>query len=190
VAGVILNALLLDVPERVATARLEMRATRAGRGGEIHEAFLESHPQLRPWMPWAAQEQSIEQAERHCREMQARWYAREEIDFIFYRRDDGLLVGKGGLHTIDWTVPKFEIGYWIRTSCAGQGFATEATLGLVELARSALGAHRLEICSDARNAASRRVAEKSGFDLEGIHRSARRDTSGALSDACTYARVF
>ena len=71
-----------------------------------------------------------------------------------------------------------------------QGFATEAALGLVELARSALGAHRVEICSDARNAASRRVAEKSGFELEGIHRSARRDTSGALSDACTYARVF
>jgi RimJ/RimL family protein N-acetyltransferase len=190
VAGVILNALLLDIPERVGTARIELRATRAGHGAAIHEAFLESHPQLRPWMPWAAQEQSIEQAERHCREMQVRWHAREEIDFMFFRRADGLLIGKGGLHTIDWTVPKFEIGYWIRTSCAGQGYATEAALGLVDLARTSLGAHRIEISSDARNAASRRVAAKCGFDLEGIHRSARRDTSGALSDACTYARVF
>jgi len=188
--GVLLNSLLLDIPERFETGRLEMRATRAGHGAEIHEAFMESHPQLRPWLPWAVEQQSLEQSERHCREMQARWHSREEIDFLIHRRADGLLVGKGGLHTIDWTVPKFEIGYWIRTSCAGQGYATEAALGLTELARTALGARRVEICSDARNAASRRVAEKCGFELEGIHRLARRDTAGGLSDACTYARIF
>ncbi|MEO5692372.1 MAG: GNAT family N-acetyltransferase [Usitatibacter sp.] len=188
--GVLLNALLLDVPERFETPRLHIRATRAGHGAMIHEAFMESHPQLRPWLPWAVEHQGLEHAERHCREMQARWHSREEIDFVFLRRGDGSFVGKGGLHTIDWTVPKFEIGYWIRTSCAGQGFATEATQGLVELARSSLSAHRMEICSDARNLPSRRVAEKCGFELEGIHRLARRDTAGELSDACTYARVF
>ena len=122
--------------------------------------------------------------------MQARWHAREELDFCFYRRRDGLLVGKGGLHTIDWSVPKFELGYWIRSSCVSQGFATEAALGLVELARTHLRARRLEISCDARNAASRRVAEKCGFELEGILRQSRRDTSGELADACIFARVF
>jgi RimJ/RimL family protein N-acetyltransferase len=58
------------------------------------------------------------------------------------------------------------------------------------MARSALGAVRLEIRSDARNAASRRVAEKCGFELEGILRRARRDAAGDLADACVYARVF
>jgi len=188
--GVILQALLLDVPERFETQRLQLSATRAGYGAEIHEAFMESHPQLRPWLPWAVEQQSLEEAERHCREMQARWHAREEIDFVFHRRSDGHFVGKGGLHTIDWRVPKFEIGYWIRTSCAGQGYASEAAEGLARFARNALGANRIEICSDARNAPSRRVAEKCGFELEGIHRFARRDNAGALSDACTYAKVF
>lgn len=188
--GVLLNALLLDVPERFETRRLEMRATRAGQSLQIHEAFLESHPELRPWLPWAVERQSLEQAERHCREMQARWHAREEIDFLFFERSGGSFVGKGGLHTIDWSVPKFEIGYWIRTSRSRQGFATEAALGLTEFARDALGARRVEICCDARNAASRRVAEKAAFELEGLHRLARRDTDGGLSDACTYARVF
>jgi RimJ/RimL family protein N-acetyltransferase len=188
--GVLLNALLLDVPERFETRRLEMRATRAGHGAEIHEAFMESHTQLRPWLPWAVEQQSLEQAERHCREMQARWHAREEIDFLFHRRADGRFVGKGGLHTIDWTVPKFEIGYWIRTPAARQGLASEAALALLGLARERLGARRLEITSDARNAPSRRVAEKCGFTLEGILRQSRRDNAGELADACMYARTF
>lgn len=188
--GVLLSALLLDVPERLETRRLAMHATRSGHGVLIHEAFMESHADLRPWLPWAVERQSLEQAERHCREMQARWHAREEIDFLFLDRGDGAFIGKGGLHTIDWSVPKFEIGYWIRTSRARQGFATEAAIGLAEFARTSLGARRVEICCDARNVASRRVAEKSGFALEGIHRLARRDNDGVLSDACTYAMVF
>ena len=187
---VLLHALLLDIPEVVKTPRLTLEATRAGRGAQIGPAVNESYAQLKPWMPWAQEPQSQEDSEAHCRTMQARWHAREEIDYCFLRTADGLLVGKGGLHTIDWSLPKFEIGYWIRTSCAGQGFATEASQALAGMARSALGAVRLEIRSDARNAASRRVAEKCGFELEGILKRARRNASGELADACVYAKVY
>jgi RimJ/RimL family protein N-acetyltransferase len=34
------------------------------------------------------------------------------------------------------------------------------------------------------------VAEKSGFELEGIRRKSRRDAHGKLADSCMYARVF
>jgi ribosomal-protein-serine acetyltransferase len=188
--GVILQALLLDIPETLETERLVLRATRAGWGPLINAAVLDSHAQLRAWMPWAAEVQSLETAEKHCREEQAKWHAREELDFCFFRKPDTVFVGKGGLHTIDWSVPKFEIGYWIRTDCARNGFATEATLGLAAFARDSLGARRLEITSDARNAPSRRVAEKSGFVLEGIRRNSRRDSAGELADSCMYARTF
>ena len=186
----ILEALLLDVPEEIATERLALRATRAGMGAAVAAAVRESRKELERWMAWARNARSAPESERHCREMQLRWYAREEFDFCFHRRTDGLLVGKGGLHTIDWAVPKFEIGYWIRSACVRQGLATEATLGLVRMACEKLGANRIEITSDARNAASRRVAEKSGFELEGIRRSSRRDAQGKLADSCLYARVL
>jgi len=188
--GVILQALLLDVPEALDTPRLALRATRAGAGAQINAAFVESREELRAWMPWARNAMSVEQSEEHCRTMLARWHAREELDFCFHERAGGGLVGKGGLHTIDWSIPKFEIGYWIRTSRTGQGFATEAALGLVEFARAHLGARRIEITSDARNVASRRVAEKCGFELEGIRRASRRDAQGELADSCMYARLF
>lgn len=188
--GVILQALLLDIPESLATPRLALRATRAGMGPVVNAAVLESLGMLKPWMPWAQAPQALEAAEEHCRDMQAKWHAREMLDFCFHRRDDGEFVGKGGLHTIDWRVPKLEIGYWIRTSCAGRGYATEATGALVEFARGALGARRVEIGCDAQNRASRRVAEKNGFALEGVLRQARRGVDGTLRDACVYARVF
>lgn len=188
--GVILQALLLDIPESLETSRMWLRATRAGDSAEINAAVLESCAELRPWMSWAREVPSIEASEKHCAEMHAKWLSREVLDFRFVRKSDGLVVGKGGLHTIDWTVPKFEVGYWIRSSCAGQGLATEVTLALLALARDHLGARRVEITCDARNAPSRRVAEKCGFPLEGILRQSRRGTDGELADSCMYAVVF
>jgi ribosomal-protein-serine acetyltransferase len=187
---VILHALLLDVPEELETERLVLRATRAGEGAAVCEAVAESFAELKRWMPWAQQPMTREDCEKHCRDMQAKWHARETLDFCFFHKADARLAGKGGLHTIDWTVPKFEIGYWIRSRDARQGVATEATSALVEFARARLGAKRVEITSDARNMASRRVAEKSGFALEGVLRQSRRDTAGALADSCMYARTF
>jgi RimJ/RimL family protein N-acetyltransferase len=186
----ILHALLLEIPETVKTSRLTLEATRAAASDAIHAAVLESHEDLKRWMPWAAEPQKPEDARAHCATMTAKWHAREELDFCFVRDDDGVLVGKGGLHTIDWSIPKFEIGYWIRSSCASHGYATEAADGLAAMAREVLGAVRLEIRSDARNHASRRVAEKCGFGLEGILRRSRRDNAGDLADSCMYAKVY
>ena len=184
------KALLLDIPERLETANLTLAATRAGMGRAVHDGLVESMDELKRWMPWARVDQVLEETETHCRDEQARWHARREIDFCFFAKGTGDFVGKGGLHTIDWAVPKFEVGYWIRSSCAGRGIASEATAALVALARDHLGAKRVEITCDARNAPSRRVAEKSGFTLEGIHRNARRDNAGELADKCMYAITF
>jgi RimJ/RimL family protein N-acetyltransferase len=189
-AAGLVGALKLEIPEKIETARLQLRATRMGHEQAVHEAVLESLDRLRPWMPWARSGLSAEDSATHCRESELKWHSREILDFCFFDRESGEFVGKGGLHTIDWGVPKFEIGYWIRSSREARGYATEACTAMAAFARLQLGAHRLEVTSDTRNAASRRVAEKSGFALEGVMRNRRRDTSGRLADACLYARVF
>lgn len=188
--GVLLQALLLEIPEVFETERLVLRAPCVESAAAIAEAVAESIEELRPWMAWASKTRSAADSEQHCRDMLAKWQSREELDFTFTDKAGGHMVGKGGLHTIDWAIPKFEIGYWIRSSCTRRGYATEAATGLVEFARDVLGARRVEITSDARNVASRRVAEKCGFVLEGIRRHSRRDAAGALADSCMYARVF
>jgi len=64
-----------------------------------------------------------------------------------------------------------EIGYWLRADARGRGLMTRA---LVLIAAAALeqGAARVQLRADVENVASRRVAERAGFTLEGVLRSA------------------
>lgn len=59
------------------------------------------------------------------------------------------------------------IGYWIDQSYAGRGFTTQAVNLLTEYGFSVLALHRIEINLRPENTASRRVAEKAGYLLEG-----------------------
>jgi ribosomal-protein-alanine N-acetyltransferase len=59
------------------------------------------------------------------------------------------------------------IGYWIDRAYAGRGYTTEAVNLLTEYGFSVLALHRIEINLRPENAASRRVAEKAGYVLEG-----------------------
>lgn len=181
------RALLLNIPERIETERMILRAAKLGDGPEAFEAVLESVNELKPWMPWVHPEPRLAGSIEFHANAQAKWYSREMLDFQWHDKATRRLIGKGGFHTINWDVPKFEIGYWVRTSMAGHGYCTEAVNALVAFSRRELGAKRLEICSDPRNLKSRHVAERCGFVLEGILRRNMRDPCGDLRDSCMYA---
>ena len=185
-----LRARLLPIPEQIETERMILRATRADDAPETFLAVLESFNELAPWMPWVHPEPKLAGSEAFNQEAQFKWVSREMLDFQWIDKTSGELIGKGGFHTINWEIPKFEIGYWVRTSVGGRGYCTEAVNALVAFSKQQLGAKRLEICSDPRNEKSRRVAERCGFALEGILRRNMRDPYGGLRDSCMFARVF
>ena len=182
------DPILRDFPEQFESERLLIRAPLPGDGAEIHAAITESLDELRPWMPWAHLDQSVEDIEANVRHARAEFLARHDMRLHLYLRDGGAFVGSSGLHRIDWTVPRFEIGYWIRTSMTGRGFATEATRRIADYAFDELGAERVEIWCDAANERSAAVAERAGFAFEARLIRNRRDTSGALTDSLCFAR--
>jgi ribosomal-protein-serine acetyltransferase len=105
-------------------------------------------------------------------------------------KENGMMIGGSGLHRIDWSIPKFEIGYWARTSHAGQGYITEAVNGITRFAFETLGAQRVEIRCDVKNERSAAVARRAGFALEGTLRQDARDhISGGLRDTHIFAQV-
>lgn len=65
-----------------------------------------------------------------------------------------------------------EIGYWMRSEARGRGVMTRALLLVARWAFDERGAARVQLRADVENVASRRVAEKAGFRLEGVLRSA------------------
>lgn len=187
-----INPLLLDLPDSLQSPRLMLRPPRPGDGAALHEAIVESLPRLREFLAsltWVAAEQTLESAETFCRNAASNFIARRDLPYLVFSRESGRLLGACGLHRTQWDVPKTEVGYWIRTSAAGQGLVTEAVNLLVGVAFEKIGAQRIEIITDTMNAASRRVAERCGFVLEGVMRNERRAPGGGLRDTCVYAKL-
>lgn len=62
---------------------------------------------------------------------------------------------------------RFVVGYWIGRPHWGQGYATEATQAVVDLAFGQIGVDAVAATTRVTNGASRRVLEKSGFQYAG-----------------------
>ncbi len=179
--------ILRDFPHRFETARLLIRAPLPGDGRAVNEAVRESLDRLRPWLPWAQRLPTAEEQEESVRRAWVAFLERRDLRLHLFRKDTGEFVGGSGLHRIDWSVPRFEIGYWCRARFEGQGYVTEAVRGITRFAFETLGAERLEIRADPRNERSRRVAERARFRLEATLRRDQRAVDGALRDTLVYA---
>ncbi|NMP22821.1 GNAT family N-acetyltransferase [Sulfobacillus harzensis] len=177
-----MKPILLDFPQEFETERLLIRCPLPGDGAMVNEAIVESHEELKEWMPFAVNLPSIEETEENVRRAHAKFLLREDLRLHMIRKSSGRFVGSTGLHRINWDVGRFEIGYWIRTSEAGQGLVTEAVHGIVRWASDNLNAQRIEIRCDARNQRSRNVAERAGFHLEAILRQDEPDVEGLPSE--------
>lgn len=183
------NPILLDFPDHFETERLLIRAPRPGDGMVVNAAILESLDHLRPWMPWVHPAPTAADTEAHSRRMAARFILREDLALYLFRRSDGLFVGGSGMHRINWSLPSFEIGYWVRASLEGQGYITEAVVGITRFAFDTLQAQRIEIRCDARNTRSAAVARRAGYTLEGRLRRDEWATDGTLRDTLVFSRL-
>ncbi|WP_280152763.1 GNAT family protein [Piscinibacter sp. XHJ-5] len=188
-----MDALLIDVPEQIATQRLVLRCPHPGDGLALNEAVCESIDELRRWMPWAQSAPAVEESEAVCRRMQGLFRLRQDLPMFIFERGEagapGRLLGGTGLHRIRWDVRSFEVGYWCRRGETGRGLVSEAVQAISRMAFDTLSARRVEIRMDERHARSRRVAERCGFTLEGVLRRDALTPQGEPRNTCVYARV-
>jgi RimJ/RimL family protein N-acetyltransferase len=183
------SPILIDFPDAFHTERLLIRGPRPGDGAEVYQAVEESLAILEPWMPWAREPRSPEQAEENIRASIARFVERTDLRLNLYDRESSAFVGGSGLHRIDWDVPRFEIGFWCRVRFQGRGLITEAVRGIAGFAFEALKAKRVEVRCAESNLKSRAVIERVGFSLEGILRNYGRDPRGELRDTLLFSML-
>ncbi|MDP5274931.1 GNAT family N-acetyltransferase [Chengkuizengella axinellae] len=186
-----MNPLLLDFPTQFTTERLLIRMPKPGDGQVVYEAINASITELKPWMPFAQKHQTSEDVEINIREAHINFLKREDLRLLVFLKETGQLVASTGLHRINWSIPSFEIGYWIDSRFSGKGYMTEAVQGITEFAAQELNARRIEVRCGSTNVKSRAIPEKLGYTLEGTFRndSVSIDGSG-LRDTCIYAKVF
>jgi RimJ/RimL family protein N-acetyltransferase len=100
---------------------------------------------------------------------------------------DGRVLGSIGVR---WSERRDvgEIGYWARSDARGRGVMTRALVLVSRFALRHEGAARVQLRADVENAASRRVAEKAGFALEGVLRQAHwNERLGRRQDWAMYS---
>ena len=178
-----------NIPEAFQSERLDIRCPRPEDAPLVHAAAVESAAEIREWLPWAIKLPTADEQLEIERGAQQKYRTGEDLRFNLFLKDTNTFVGGSGLHRINWSVPCFEIGYWLRTSMTGQGFITEAVRAVNAFAFEQLGAQRVEIRMSSRNVRSRRVAERVGFPIESIMRKQARENDGSLCDTCVYAMI-
>ena len=136
------------------------------------EAVLESYDHLKPFMPWASQNQTLEQTEGIIERMTTEFDGHRDFVFGIWRVSDSRYLGGTGYHLREGPVHQqsAEIGMWIRGTEAGQGVGRGVLKSLVEWSFTEWPWLRLSWYCDQKNIGSIKCAEGAGFVHEGVLR--------------------
>jgi RimJ/RimL family protein N-acetyltransferase len=108
------------------------------------------------------------------------------FQFALERKEDRTLVGDCGLRILEPDNRLARVGYTIARPYWGQGYATEAVLGMIDYAFASSPIHRITASVDPRHTASIRVLEKAGFAKE-AHLRRSLWFKGEWADDAVYA---
>lgn len=152
------------------TKRLLLRPFRRRDATGLHESVTASLDDLQPWLPWA-EGYNRGVAQRFIRESIAAWSEGRAFDFTIRAIEDpDRHVGNVSVWPTSPQNHIGEIGYWIRSDENGRGFASEATARAIQIAFEEMNLHKVQLRIAVGNVASDRIAEKLGFQQEGILR--------------------
>jgi RimJ/RimL family protein N-acetyltransferase len=135
---------------------------------------------------WHCRSMSDDEALEWIAEWPRRW--RQETAASWAVTDDGVVAGQIGLRRVDLDEGLAAISYWVLPSARGKRVAPRALETLSGWAFGSLGLHRLELSHSTANAASCRVAQRCGYQLEGTKRSEARHADG-WHDMHAHARL-
>jgi len=155
----------LKAPERIETARLELRRPTADDADAIFSTYA-SDPEVTRYVGFPRHE-TVAATRSFLGFSDSQWAAWPAGPYLIRLRENGALVGSSGLNFE--TQYRAQTGYVLARGAWGRGYATEALAAMTALAREC-GVRRLyAICHHAHRP-SARVLEKGGFALEGVLR--------------------
>jgi RimJ/RimL family protein N-acetyltransferase len=183
-----MHKMLIEVPDRLETARLLLRAYHPGDGPMYYAVSQNNQEHLKRFEAGnpLLGIHSVEDAESIVREFSAGWAARNCFFFGVFEKVNAQFAAQIYVGPTSWDLPEFEVGYVADRDHEGRGFVSEAVRAVLDILFGKLNAHRVTIhCSDA-NLRSSRVAERCGFTLEGHVRENHRDPQGGFEGELIY----
>lgn len=152
------------------------------------EGVQESMQEMLKWAPWCYPDYSISDCTSWLGSRQQMWSEGIEYDFVIFDTTGNTFLGGCAIDQINRRHNFANLGYWVRSSRAGQGIATAAVRLICRFGFETLGFTRLEIVAAVQNRASQRVAEKAGAVREGVQRN-RHVVHGRIYDAVMFSLI-
>ncbi|MEN8173397.1 MAG: GNAT family protein, partial [Chloroflexota bacterium] len=177
---------MIPYPTTLTNGTITLRPVQLDDVSTMTQAVHESIPAIMPWMGWCHPDFSEAEARIWISSLPAAWRAGTQYAFAITDTQDGTFLGGCGLNHINRIYRLANLGYWVRTSAAGRGIATQATRLLARFGIERLNLLRAEIVVAVDNHASLRVAEKCGAAREGVLRN-RLIVRGNILDAVMHA---
>lgn len=168
--------------------KLLLRPLRLSDSENLFLAVRESLAELSHWMPWARQNYSLGDSKAFLKKRPVEWKDGISYGFAILDKEEMTHLGGCGINFIQRENGVANLGYWVRSSCAGKGIATAASALLGKWGFKKLGLNRLEIIVAVENIRSQRVAEKLGAKREGVLRN-RLYLNGNIHDAIMYSLI-
>lgn len=150
---------------------INLRAYKKADALIIYEAVRESIEMLKPWMGWCSEWYELKDTEDYLKICKEGWEKGRMYDFGIFSASDGRFLGGCGLNRVGNYSHQLNMGYWVRRSEMGKGYASRAAKLLTLWAFENTGICRLEISAGVENKASQRVAQKAGAKREALLRS-------------------
>ncbi|MBM3674232.1 MAG: GNAT family N-acetyltransferase [Actinobacteria bacterium] len=173
---------------RLTDGLVELRPPRVDDVDEFYDAARESIADVTPWMGWLHPAyERIETAEWVRSALRA-WDEDLEYPFVYREVATGRVLGSCEINSLDRENRWANLGYWLRTSATGRGFATAAARLAASFGFAELGLDRVEILAATGNVSSRAVADRLGAVREGVLRRRLR-VHDVSHDAVVYSLV-
>jgi ribosomal-protein-serine acetyltransferase len=143
--------------------------------------------QISRFMPWAHPALTLESQRAWVASKVDAFEQGTEFEFVI-ASNAGEYLGGCGLNRIDVLNRRANLGYWVKSSARGRGYATAATRLLVDWGFANTDLERLEVIISTSNLPSLRVALKAGAMREGILKK-RLLLNGEWHDAVMHSFV-
>ena len=139
---------------------------------------------LRVWLPWVDRTLSPEDTRAFIESSIEGEVAGASLATLIVRQSE--ICGVVGLDSIDLLHQSADVGYWLRADAQGKGLMTRSVARISDHACDPIGLHRLGLRAAPGNLRSRALAERLGFQEEGILRGAERHGDG-FRDLVSYS---
>jgi ribosomal-protein-serine acetyltransferase len=131
------------------------------------DLIVSNQARLARWEPWAEQPATMDGTRAYIRAALEDFVRGRQISTIIALDRGRKFVGRCGMR-INPQLAAGDIGYWIDGDYEGQGITSRAARGLITSAFDELRLARVDLRTSVHNQRSRALAERLGFNFEGV----------------------